>query len=91
MCSGFADVEVVLCMQYRTGQLYMIAKHSREQSGGGEGVAVVKNEPCVHEEYGHGQFTEKHIYLSRYSTRLTFVTPYILVKRFYCFPTITVL
>jgi len=44
----------------------MIAKHSREQSSNGEGVAVISNEPCEHELYGSGQFTEKHIYLSRY-------------------------
>jgi len=44
----------------------MIAKHSREQSGSGEGVAVIKNEPCDHHEHGKGQYTEKQIYLSRY-------------------------
>ena len=44
----------------------MIAKHSREQSGNGEGVAVIKNEPCDHGEHGKGQYTEKQIYLSRY-------------------------
>lgn len=43
----------------------MIAKHSREQSGSGEGVAVIKNESCNHEIHGNGQFTEKRIYLSR--------------------------
>jgi hypothetical protein len=44
----------------------MIAKHSHEQSSQGEGVEVVKNEPCDHEEHGKGQFTEKRIYLSRF-------------------------
>ena len=43
----------------------MIAKHSREQSSQGEGVAVIKNEPFDHEEHGRGQYTEKQIYLSR--------------------------
>ncbi|XP_016893357.1 cytoplasmic phosphatidylinositol transfer protein 1b isoform X3 [Cynoglossus semilaevis] len=42
----------------------MISKHSCEQSGGGEGVEVVKNEPSVHPQYGAGQLTEKRIYLS---------------------------
>lgn len=50
--------------EYRIGQLYMIAKHSHEQSGNGEGVAVVKNEPCDHPEHGKGQYTEKQIFLS---------------------------
>ena len=43
----------------------MIAKHSHEQSEKGEGVEVVKNEPCEHPEYGKGQFTEKRVHLSR--------------------------
>ena len=51
--------------QYQVGQLYMIAKHSHEQSEKGEGVEVVKNEPCEHPEYGKGQFTEKRVHLSR--------------------------
>lgn len=51
--------------QYRIGQLYMISKHSCEQSDGGEGVEVVKNEPDDHPQYGRGQLTEKRIYLNR--------------------------
>ena len=43
----------------------MIAKHSHEQSQNGEGVEVVKNEPCEHEVHGKGQYTEKRIHLSR--------------------------
>uniref|UniRef100_A0A8C5DE37 Cytoplasmic phosphatidylinositol transfer protein 1-like n=1 Tax=Gouania willdenowi TaxID=441366 RepID=A0A8C5DE37_GOUWI len=39
-------------------------KHSCEQSGGGEGVEVVKNEASVHPQHGPGQLTEKRIYLS---------------------------
>ena len=31
--------------QYKIGQLYMIAKHSAEQSQKGEGVEVVENRP----------------------------------------------
>ncbi|XP_053743772.1 cytoplasmic phosphatidylinositol transfer protein 1b isoform X1 [Synchiropus splendidus] len=50
--------------EYRIGQLYMISKHSCEQSGGGEGVEVVRNEPDHHPKYGLGQVTEKRIYLS---------------------------
>lgn len=57
----------LLGLQYRIGQLYMISKHSCEQSGGGEGVEVVRNEPDNHPKYGAGQLTEKRIYLSRYN------------------------
>lgn len=55
----------LLGLQYRIGQLYMISKHSCEQSGGGEGVEVVRNESDIHQQYGPGQLTEKRIYLSR--------------------------
>ncbi|XP_077577481.1 cytoplasmic phosphatidylinositol transfer protein 1b [Stigmatopora nigra] len=61
--------EYRICMpltvdEYRIGQLYMISKHSCEQSGSGEGVEVVKNEPDIHPQHGPGQMTEKRIYLS---------------------------
>ena len=38
--------------EYRIGQLYMIAKHSHEQSEKGEGVEVVTNEPVYHKVHG---------------------------------------
>ncbi|CAL8290337.1 unnamed protein product [Merluccius merluccius] len=61
--------EYRICMpltvdEYRIGQLYMISKHSCEQSDGGAGVEVVQNEHKVHAEHGPGQVTEKRIYLS---------------------------
>lgn len=61
--------EYRICMpltvqEYKIGQLYMIAKHSHEQSEKGEGVEVVRNEPCEHPDYGNGQYTEKRIHLS---------------------------
>lgn len=56
----------LLGLQYRIGQLYMISKHSCEQSGGGEGVEVVRNESDIHPQHGAGQLTEKRIYLSRW-------------------------
>lgn len=61
--------EYRICMpltvdEYKIGQLYMVNKHSCEQSEGGEGVEVVKNEPETHPQHGLGQVTEKRIYLS---------------------------
>ncbi|XP_075977918.1 cytoplasmic phosphatidylinositol transfer protein 1 [Anticarsia gemmatalis] len=61
--------EYRICMpmtveEYRIGQLYMIARHSFEQSSGGEGVEVVANEQVNDEINGVGQFTEKRIHLS---------------------------
>ena len=42
--------ESMFLLQYKIGQLYMIAKHSAEQSQRGEGVEVVENRP--HEVLG---------------------------------------
>lgn len=42
----------------------MIARHSLEQSGDGEGVEVVENCEIEDPEHGKGQFTEKRIHLS---------------------------
>ena len=54
-------------VQYRIGQLYMIARHSAEESkGGGDGVEVVVNESCHDDVHGDGQYTEKRIYLTRW-------------------------
>lgn len=66
----FSKVQRVHCVlwfffKYRIGQLYMIAKHSHEQSEKGEGVEVIKNETCEHPVHGQGQFTEKRVHLSR--------------------------
>ncbi|CAG5046092.1 unnamed protein product [Parnassius apollo] len=61
--------EFRICMpmtveEYRIGQLYMIARHSFEQSSNGEGVEVIVNEEVNDEVNGLGQFTEKRIHLS---------------------------
>lgn len=67
LCEMNMEVLTVLglCLQYRIGQLYMISKHSHEQSERGEGVEVVQNEPYEDPTYGPGQFTEKRIYLNK--------------------------
>lgn len=50
--------------EYKIGQLYMIAKHSHEQSQKGEGVEVVENRPHEDPVHGTGQYTEKRIHIS---------------------------
>lgn len=52
----------------------MIARHSLQQSGNGEGVEVVENKECFDEKHGKGQFTEKRIHLSRYLFKQIFET-----------------
>lgn len=71
-CLVHNQIPAALCtnhtspVQYRIGQLYMIARHSAEQSkGGGDGVEVVVNEPCHDDRHGDGQYTEKRIYLTK--------------------------
>uniref|UniRef100_A0A674GVA0 Phosphatidylinositol transfer protein cytoplasmic 1 n=1 Tax=Taeniopygia guttata TaxID=59729 RepID=A0A674GVA0_TAEGU len=61
--------EYRICMpltveEYRIGQLYMISKHSHEQSDRGEGVEVVQNEPYEDPNHGNGQLTEKRVCLA---------------------------
>ncbi|XP_045117345.1 cytoplasmic phosphatidylinositol transfer protein 1-like [Portunus trituberculatus] len=61
--------EYRICMpmsveEYHIGQLYMIARHSLEQSQGGEGVEVVENTSHTDPVHGQGQYTEKRIHLS---------------------------
>ncbi|XP_074867377.1 cytoplasmic phosphatidylinositol transfer protein 1-like [Carettochelys insculpta] len=61
--------EYRICMpltteEYRVGQLYMISKHSHQESEKGEGVEVVRNEPHEDPVHGLGQFTEKRVHLS---------------------------
>ena len=40
-----SELTILLNFQYKIGQLYMIAKHSHEQSQKGEGVEVIENRP----------------------------------------------
>ncbi len=50
--------------QYQVGQLYSVAEASKNETGGGEGVEIITNEPF--EEGGRkGQFTHKIYHLAR--------------------------
>lgn len=50
--------------QYQVGQLYSVAEASKNETGGGEGVEVLKNEP--YENNGEkGQYTHKIYHLQR--------------------------
>ncbi|CAO3640160.1 unnamed protein product [Cunninghamella blakesleeana] len=50
--------------EYQVGQLYATAMASKEQTGGGEGVEVVKNEPYEKENGEKGQYTYKIFHLA---------------------------
>ncbi|KAI9316401.1 hypothetical protein BX666DRAFT_2027943 [Dichotomocladium elegans] len=45
--------------EYKIGQLYATAMASKEQTGGGEGVEILKNEPYEKESGEKGQYTYK--------------------------------
>ena len=44
----------------------MIARHCHQESEKGEGVEVVKYEPCSDPIYGPGHYTEKRLHLYKY-------------------------
>lgn len=52
-------------LQYQVGQLFSVAEASKNETGGGEGIEVLKNEP--YEKDGEkGQYTHKIYHLKRY-------------------------
>lgn len=53
-----------LLLQYQVGQLYSVAEASKNETGGGEGVEVLKNEP-YEKEGEKGQYTHKIYHLQR--------------------------
>ncbi|TKC47504.1 hypothetical protein EI555_018957, partial [Monodon monoceros] len=60
--SALAVTPVSLFLQYQVGQLYSVAEASKNETGGGEGVEVLVNEP--YEKDGEkGQYTHKIYHL----------------------------
>lgn len=65
------------------GQLYAVAEASKSETGGGEGVEVLVNEP--YEENGEkGQFTHKVYHLQRYEPPSLPPLAQLLISRFTC-------
>lgn len=50
--------------EYHIAQLFMTAKASEEETGDGEGIEVVKNEPFDCPKRGKGQYTMKKIHIA---------------------------
>lgn len=68
------EFQVVLPLtveEYQIGQLYAVAEASKAETGGGDGVEVLKNEPIDHPEYnkhsrdGKCQYTHKIYHLEQ--------------------------
>ena len=52
-------------LQYHRGQIYVIGRHSEEQSEAGDGIETVLNEPCEDPLKGKGRKTVKKIHLNK--------------------------
>ncbi len=57
--------------EYQVGQLWSVAEASKNETGGGEGIEVLKNEPfekypLLGGDYSSGQYTYKIYHLARY-------------------------
>lgn len=60
-----ANICLLFPFQYQVGQLYSVAEASKNETGGGEGIQVLKNEP--YEQDGEkGQYTHKIYHLKRW-------------------------
>ncbi len=60
-----------LIEKYQVAQLWSVAKSSKENTGGGEGIEVLKNEPFTNKkdlfkDYVDGQYTHKIYKLQRF-------------------------
>lgn len=59
-------------LQYQVGQLFSVAEASKNETGGGEGIEVLKNEP--YEKDGEkGQYTHKIYHLKRFVLLYIFI------------------
>lgn len=57
--------------EYQVGQLWSVAEASKAETGGGEGVEILKNEPfknypLLDGRYSCGQYTHKIYHLQTY-------------------------
>ncbi|XP_070571740.1 phosphatidylinositol transfer protein alpha isoform-like isoform X1 [Ptychodera flava] len=50
--------------EYKVGQLWSVAEASKNETGGGEGIEVIVNEPFENDEFGKGQYTHKIYHLA---------------------------
>lgn len=73
----------VFARQYQVGQLYSVAEASKNETGGGDGIQVLKNEP--YEKDGEkGQFTHKVYHIKRYVPHPHPTFPSSIVMATYC-------
>lgn len=66
LCECERNRVVSAALQYQVAQLYSVAEASKNETGGGEGVEVLKNEPYEKEDGEKGQYTHKIYHLQTY-------------------------
>lgn len=65
----YFDKQINFHLQYQVAQLYSVAEASKDNTGGGEGIEVLKNEPFTNfpllgGKYTSGQYTYKIYHLA---------------------------
>ncbi|RDD46497.1 Phosphatidylinositol transfer protein alpha isoform [Trichoplax sp. H2] len=65
MLREFRIILPVSVEEYQVGQLYAVAMMSKNETGGGEGVEILVNEPFENDELGKGQYTHKIYHLAK--------------------------
>lgn len=70
-CTCAVSLTVLFFKQYQVAQLYSVAEASKNETGGGEGIEVLKNEPfddypLLGGQYSKGQYTYKIYHLKRW-------------------------
>ncbi|POI28735.1 hypothetical protein CIB84_007517 [Bambusicola thoracicus] len=58
------EISLFFTFQYQVGQLYSVAEASKNETGGGEGIQVLINEPYEKDDE-KGQYTHKIYHLKR--------------------------
>lgn len=70
------------------GQLYSVAEASKNETGGGEGIEVLKNEPfenvpLLGGKFNKGQYTYKIYHLARYV--MLILSQFLILIEFSCY------
>lgn len=66
-------ISLFLTSQYQVGQLYSVAEASKNETGGGEGIQVLINEPYEKDDE-KGQYTHKIYHLKRWGKQILIKT-----------------
>ncbi|RXG67054.1 Phosphatidylinositol transfer protein alpha isoform [Armadillidium vulgare] len=68
LANSLIYIDIYIALEYQVAQLYSVAEASKNETGGGEGIEVLKNEPfdgysLLNGKYTKGQYTYKIYHL----------------------------